>query len=213
MNLIIPLRNGSPNKYYELRFALRSICQHNLIDRCILVGGKPDWYVGDHIPFPDYDQYRKEENIRDKTNAGAQLIGGDFMYSNDDFFVTAPYPGLHNKGLLSDCLKNRNPAGSYTRLLKNTLTHFGDIPNVDTHAPMVMNTEGVERTMFDWPQWGLAFKTTYAAVNGLDSVYHPDCKVMDVADVVPGYYFSTYENSKNMEKLLEMWATPSIFEK
>lgn len=213
MVVIIPLRNQSKNNYYELRFALRSICIHNPIERCLLVGGKPEWYTGEHIQHVDYVSEFKEQNIRDKTVTAARIIKGDFLFANDDHFLLTPYTGVHNKGLLSDTLKNRQPNGSYTRLLQNTLSYFGDVENVDTHCPMLMNSEGVERTVFDWPKWGLGFKTTYAQVNKIPSVYHPDQKVADVSQVKDGLYFSTYEGAKNLTLLLDMFPVKSIFEK
>lgn len=210
MNLLIPLLNR-PSQ--ELKYAIRSICLHNTIDRCLIVGGKPSWYIGEHLPHPDYHGYHlKEENIRDKTNAGAKTLNGEFLFANDDHFVTAPYPGVHNKGLLSYCLKDRQKNGSYTRMLLNTFHKFGDIPNCDTHCPMIMNTDGVAKTMFEWPLWGIGFKTTYAAMNDIASTFHEDNKLHEIPDMVPIPYFSTYADCKNLHRLAEIFPDKSIFE-
>lgn len=174
MNLIIPLLNRDRGD--QLRFALRSITTHMPITRCILVGGKPAWYTGEHISHPDYIPERKEENIRDKTIAGSTGVG-EFLYANDDFILMAPLSTTWNKGTLSETLATRNKNGSYGRLLQNTIARYGDVPNVDTHCPMMMTEEGVKRTAFDWPIFGYGFKTCYAQENGIISEYMPDAKI------------------------------------
>lgn len=213
MDAIIPLLNHSHNNYFELRFAIRSLCKHNDLQRILLVGGLPIWWKGEHTAHTDYGFSRKELNIRDKVIAGAKVVDGEFLFANDDHFTLAPYPGVHNKGLLSHCLAGRQPNGSYTRLLQNTYDFFGDVPNCDAHCPMMMNSEGVKRTAFDWPIFGYGFKTTYAAMNGGESVFEPDHKVMEVTGRELGPYFSTYENSAGLENLLKMFPEKSIFEK
>ena len=224
MNLVIPLLNTSNNNYFNLRYAIRSACKHNRVERCILVGGKPSWYIGDHVPHVDYDKERKEENIRDKVVSGAQYLHDtssnldysgfiEFLFMNEDHFMLAPYQGAHNKGLLSDTLKNRQPNGIYTRLLQNTFNYFGDVPNADTHCPMRMSNHGIERTVFEWPRFGLGFKTTYCQVNVIETTYHIDHKVGDLAIVPPDApYFSTTGYYKGAEKLLQMFPEKSIFE-
>lgn len=204
---VIPLRNTSPNDYWELRHALRSLCQHAGITRCVLVGGKPSWYTGEHIPFPDYTADRKEENIRDKVLAAGV---DQFLYSNDDMFIRDPVTQVYNKGLLSQTIVSRGTMGSYTRLLKNTFARFGDVPNVDNHYPMYMKLNGVDRT--EWPQYGYGFKTTYAQLNGVESIYTPDEKVSDVANVGDGW-FSTNDDTKNLQMLAQLYPECSIFEK
>ena len=204
---IIPLRNNDDGRY--LRYALRSLTQQG-VTRCILVGGKPRWYVGDHVPFPDYTPERKEENIRDKVHAGAKLAT-EFIFSNDDHMLLAPVTYAHNKGLLSQTLIGRNPNGSYSRLLVNTMQRYGDVPNADTHSPQVMTAAGVERCMFDWPKFGIGFKTCYCQENGVTTDYYPDLKLDRPADVSGRLYFSTSDiyPVKALEKL---WPTPCLFE-
>lgn len=207
MNLLIPTRNKKDD---TLKFAIRSICEHNTIDRCLIVGFKPDWYLGEHLNFTDYIVQKKEENIRDKVYAGSKILS-EFLFANDDHFVLAPYPGVHNKGLLSETIKGRSSNGSYTICLQNTLKKYGDVENVDTHCPMVMNREGVERTMFEWPVYGYGFKTTYSQENGIESTYYPDNKVKTLNDV-SGPYFSTYHGCADLSKLNELFPNKSKFE-
>lgn len=208
MILIIPLRNSG--NFENLRYALRSICLHMPITDCILVGGKPKWYKGFHLEHKDYGIERKEENIRDKVIAGSELLGGEFIFANDDHILNAPITKIFNKGLLSENLATRNPNGSYARLLTNTINRYGDVANVDTHCPMIMNSEGVKLTKFDWPKFGIGFKTCYAQENGIVSEYMPDCKVSVIPEnrewysLTPGFRVKTLKN---------IFPEPCIFEK
>lgn len=207
MQLVIPLK--SDNRYEQLRLALRSICTHHDITDCVVVGGKPKWYTGKHIPFKDYGPVQAGENIRDKTIAGAELVQGEFMFANDDHILLEPLTETYNKGLLSGCLAQRRGNGTYTRLLRNTLDHYGDVPNIDTHCPMFMTTEGVQKTAFKWPLFGLGFKTVYAQENNLSSVYEEDCKVREYP--AGRKWFSMVDNF-NLEPLYKIFPVKSKFE-
>jgi len=205
MNLVIPLKNDG--NYQQLRFALRSITTHHDIDNCFLVGGKPPWYTGHHIPHKDYGNIHKEKNIRDKVLASG--VTGEFLYSNDDFILLQPITEVYNKGLLSDCLSKRIGNGSYTRCLRNTLNHYGDVNNVDTHCPMMMDSEMVKKTNFDWPDFGIGFKTCYAQENNIESVYLDDCKVSSVPVNRP--WFSLTDNFP-LQKLAVLFPNKCKFE-
>lgn len=147
----------------------------------IIVGGKPTWYCGYHIDFPDYDQSKKEQNIRDKVIEGSKGLGC-FLFANDDHIISKPITEVYNKGKISSTIVGRNPSGSYTRLLINTLNKYGNVDNVDTHCPMWMDSELVLKCDFDWPLFGLGFKTCYAQENNIKSVYMPDCKVSTIPE-------------------------------
>lgn len=203
--LVIPLRNDG--RYDQLRFALRSITTHHNITRCILVGGKPSWYTGDHIPHKDYGPVFKEANIRDKVIAAN--VHGEFLFANDDHILLKPINEVYNKGLLSECLSKRVGNGSYTRCLRNTFEHYGDVPNVDIHCPMWMTGEGVLKTAFDWPQFGIGFKTCYAQENCVESEYMEDCKV----SMLPSgrEWFSMTDQFK-VQELFGLFPQKSIFE-
>lgn len=171
MTLAIPLSNNG--RYNQLRYSLRSITKHHPeITECVLIGGKPDWYNGNHVIHKDYGPDHKEKNIRDKIS----LVSGSFLFANDDHILLEPIKTTWNKGMLQDNLSARNGNGSYTRLLKNTFEKYGNVPNVDTHCPMWMDSVGVQKTLFDWPRFGVGFKTCYAQENNIESEFMEDCK-------------------------------------
>lgn len=205
--VIIPLKNN--NQYNQLRFALRSITKHHPeITECILVGGKPAWYTGKHIPFKDYGPVFKEANIRDKVLAGCQGVD-QFLFANDDHILLAPLTKIFNKGLLLYCLSKRIGNGSYTRCLRNTFEHYGDVDNVDIHCPMWMTGEGVKKTNFEWPEFGIGFKTCYAVENQILSEYMEDCKTSTVP--VNREWFSLTDNFP-LQNLTQYFPERSIFE-
>ena len=207
MTILIPLLNRDPGE--QLRFALRSITTHMPVTRCILVGGKPKWYTGEHVPHPDYTPDRKEENIRDKVIAGSKGVG-EFLFANDDHILQSPFSGVYDKGLLSTTLAGRYSGGSYARLLQNTINRYGDVPNVDTHCPLMMSEEGVQRTLFPWPTFGIGFKTCYAQENGLHSVTAPDIKVPRGVPDAPWFSITDNYRVRDLEKI---FPKPCKFEK
>jgi hypothetical protein len=207
MNLVIPLRNNGD--FNQLRFALRSITAHHNITNCIIIGGKPTWYTGKHINHNEYTPDFKEANIRDKVLAAASIFTGEFLFANDDHILLSPIDRIWNKGLLSECLNKRIGNGSYTRCLRNTFEHYGDVFNVDTHCPMMMNTDEVKRTNFEWPRFGIGFKTCYVQENKLQSEYMEDCKT----SIIPTgrQWFSLTDNFP-IKQLVELFPEKSIFE-
>ena len=207
MNLVIPLKND--NNYEQLRYAMRSITTHHEIHKCFIVGGRPDWYTGNHIIHKDYSARFKEHNIRDKVLTACLHFPGEFLFANDDHILLQPINEVYNKGLLSDCLRSRAGHGSYTRCLRNTMERYGDVDNVDTHCPMVMDAELVSNTGFDWPDFGIGFKTCYAQENGISSVYMDDCKT----DKIPqGREWFSMTDIFPVRKLAELFPIKSKFE-
>lgn len=208
MTAIYPLRANDDGRY--LRYSLRSLSKVYPDLEPIVVGGCPAWYNGKHIAHPDYTHERKEENIRDKVAKGSEGVG-EFLFMNDDHFITTPITVAFDKGLLSETLKRRNSNGSYGRLLHNTLQHYGDVRNADIHTPMFMTGEGVRRTKFDWPMFGLGFKTCYCQENNISTVTIPDVKldkplqqyppIFSTSDLFPvKHLFALFPEKCNFEK-------------
>ena len=190
MTCIIPLLNShNPADHEELRYALRSLTLQG-VTRCILVGGRPKWYTGDHIPHADYNPKFKEQNIRDKVLLGASYIDGEFLYTQDDVYMMAPYAGVHNKGLLSQTLQGRNAHSSYYKSIANTIEAYGDVLDTDTHGPVIMDSKAVSVCYSEWKDFGQLFKTTYCHLNQVSSAYYPDAKI-DTPPEPGRLYFST----------------------
>jgi len=206
LQIVIPLLNRGP--YEQLRYAIRSMAIVYPNAEFILVGGKPKWYKGHHVAFSDYSQSEKEQNIRDKVIAGSKGIG-NFLFANDDHIIKFPIKETYNKGKLSETIKGRNPSGSYTRLLINTIRHYGDVYNVDTHCPMWMNSNLIKNTNFEWPQFGIGFKTCYAQENKIETLYMTDCKVSKVPELRQWWSMT---DDFDTRQLSSIYPQPSKFE-
>lgn len=206
MQIVIPLLNKGP--YEQLRYAMRSMATVYPNAEFILVGGKPKWYKGHHVAFSDYHPTKKEENIRDKVIAGSKGLG-NFLFANDDHILQFPIMETYNKGKLSETVKGRNPSGSYTRLLLNTIAQYGDVDNVDTHCPMWMNSNMIKNTNFEWPLFGIGFKTCYAQENKIESIFMNDCKV---SKIPPPRRWWSMTDDFDTRQLSSIYQQPSKFE-
>ena len=146
MDIVYICREGDNE---ELRYSIRSVMQ-NLPHRNIwVVGGKPNWYNGNHIAVRQNG--RKYDNARKNMQAiAASLeISEDFILMNDDFFVIKKVKDLshYHGGPLSeriDFLKNKYGVSPYIKMLTKTakyLAHRGirDPLNYALHVPFVMN--------------------------------------------------------------------------
>lgn len=175
----------------------------------IVVGGKPSWYIGHHIEHEDYHLTQKEKNIRDKVIKGAEGLGS-FLFANDDHILQFPIKETYNKGKLSTTIQGRNPSGSYTRTLINTLNKYGDVDNVDTHCPMWMDSELLMKCNYEWPLFGIGFKTCYAQENNINSVFMPDCKVSTIPINKQWYSMTDQFNTRLLQNI---FPTASKFER
>lgn len=132
---VIPLGSGSRWFNNELRYSLRSANYEHVV----LVGDKPDWFTGDHIPAKDGSVATL--NIWNKIKAACldPRVSDNFFYANDDYFylqpLVMPYPNYYGT------LQNGNNA--YKDICRHTMrilklnglgTNFYDI-----HRPMMIN--------------------------------------------------------------------------
>jgi hypothetical protein len=133
----------------ELKYSIRSVEKHLPPGRIWVVGGKPSWYVGHHIPVkqegPKYEN--AIENIR--AACESKQISSTFVLMNDDFFAIKPleevptYVGgfMVEKVALYSAI---SPRSTYTKILLRTSMKIGrigmDLPrDYELHVPMMMN--------------------------------------------------------------------------
>lgn len=82
---IIPLGSGSRHNDIELLFMLRGLHAHHPTAAPVVIGSKPVWYKGVHIPFPEDPTGCKENKIKKKVLHAATLYP-EFVLANDDHF-------------------------------------------------------------------------------------------------------------------------------
>ncbi len=147
-DVVIPYRKVTPDT--ELFFALKS--WKNIPHRNIwIVGDKPDWYKGNHIPITEYkwNIHIPIHNQENKIRAACEHpdISDDFILSNDDFFIMKPTQlKLFNRGTLQQHISERQRRDQYQRSLQQTLEilHRQDIAeplSFDLHIPMLLNKQ------------------------------------------------------------------------
>jgi len=148
MNFVYICKDGENE---ELRYSLRSIIKNCKVDNVFLVGGKPDWYIGEYISVSQkYSKYKNALN-NFKTICNSNIISNNFILMNDDFFITKPVDKIisYYNGTLQDKIDTYEAVmgrSSYVNRLKIThdkLINMGfDNPlNYEIHVPMKMSKE------------------------------------------------------------------------
>lgn len=202
--VIIPfLSNASGWDDNELRYCLRSICEHIPDDRVIIVGTPPSWYTGERMAYNDKKGLAfKTWNIIEKIKLAAPE--GEFIFLNDDIFILAPVCGNHYKGDLSQTHKGLGTY--YRRQVEATIALIGDVPDFDTHGPMIMN--GKVFKALPWPAYKepyILLKTFYAYYTHDAGGFYPDLKLTrrytpaQLIELLEGrLYFSVSDSGINL---------------
>lgn len=205
MKLVIPYRLPADGGI-ELRYAIRSMVKHfKPLSGVLLIGDKPEWYTGDHIPYADL-KGEKERSMQLKVLQAPDEI---FLYSNDDYFAAKDFNGYLPYYYDTDCrdMAARHPIDSYRKLYNNCLP---DWLNFDIHAPMVMhrNTFIASYNKMDAQT---PIKTTYGNFNGGAEVrgrYLCDCKIKgehSYEEIVYATkdrpFFSTHDSAINTDMI------------
>lgn len=147
----------------ELRYSIRSVVANMPPGNIWVVGGKPKWYIGNHIPVKQDSSKSKNAVNNLKAIANSKEIPENFILMNDDFFVVKPVKTIsyYHGGLLEDKIDlyiDLQPTSSYTRSLQEThrrLLKLGiqDPLDYELHVPMPMsktNLRIVLRTSSLW---------------------------------------------------------------
>lgn len=164
MRLVIPYQYSENSE--ELRYAIRSMVKHFIpLSGVLLIGDKPEWFCGDHIPLADVmypDQpgrIWKERSMQLKVLACPDEA---FLYSNDDFFANKDFktvPYYYD----FDCreMAITHSIGSYKKMYEQC---HPDWKSFDVHAPMIMMREKFHASFQEMieadSQWPI--KTMYA---------------------------------------------------
>ena len=205
MRLIIPYRHD-PSNGFELRYAIRSMVKHfKGMSGVVLIGDKPDWYCGGHIPAADTGA--KEWNIVKKILLSPYE---DFLYSNDDFFAAQDFDEtLPN--YYSTELRTARVHGKYVGRVINCRSVYPDGLFYDIHTPMVINLTKY-REANNLPQTKeYLCKSLYGNFIG-GGVQLQDNKIRNGKLIPPGPFFSTNDRTCKMINLNELYPVKSDYE-
>jgi hypothetical protein len=145
MNFVYICKDGENE---ELRYSIRSVVKNTNDPKIWVVGGKPDWYVGNHIPV--LQNQHKYQNALNNLRAAcaSEQIPEDFILMNDDFYITNKINEIkiYNNGLLEDQINQYHNLGlrsTYLNRLGKTYAYLQrrDISNpisYELHIPMPM---------------------------------------------------------------------------
>ncbi len=145
MNFVYICKDGENE---ELRYSIRSVVKNTNDPKIWVVGGKPDWYVGNHISV--LQNQHKYQNALNNLRAAcaSEEIPEDFILMNDDFYITNKINEIkiYNNGLLEDQINQYHSVGvrsTYLNRLGKTYAYLQrrNITNpisYELHVPMPM---------------------------------------------------------------------------
>jgi hypothetical protein len=181
MDYVYICRNGENE---ELRYSIRSVEKHLPPGRIWVVGGKPDWYTGNHIPVNQDDS--KYDNAIENLRAACESkkIGSSFALMNDDFFAIKPlqeiptYVGgfIVEKVALYSAIA---PRSTYTKRLLRTSIKLGkvgmDLPrDYELHVPMMMNKARLLSVINAYPD--CLWRSMYGNIYRVGGIHITDVK-------------------------------------
>ena len=145
MNFVYICKDGENE---ELRYSIRSVVKNTKDPKIWVVGGKPDWYVGNHISVLQ-DQHKYQNALNNlRAACASEEIPEDFILMNDDFYITKKINEIkiYNNGFLADHIQSYQNIGmqsTYLHRLGKTYAYLQrrDIPNpisYELHVPMPM---------------------------------------------------------------------------
>jgi hypothetical protein len=187
MDYVYICKNGDNE---ELRYSIRSVEKHAPEGRVWLVGGKPDWYVGDYIPRNNSNG--KQANAIENLTAVVESneISETFVLMNDDFFIINPIKEIktYHGGSLIEKIKLRkelSPRSKYNEQLLKTyrlLKRRGieEILDYDIHVPMLMTKSGLASVLELRTQW----RSTYGNMFSVGGTEVEDVKVYSHGDLL-----------------------------
>jgi hypothetical protein len=216
----------------ELRYSIRSVL-NSFPDATIwTVGGKPNWYVGNHLPVEQVGN--KYANAIKNLQALSKHpeISETFVLMNDDFFIVKKIEKIEQfyNGLLSDKINRYiKITGSSLYIKKLILTNNKllklEIKNpidYELHIPMVMEKEKLSNIVENYPD--CLWRSMYGNLYDVGGTEMQDVKIYinkrhrDRSSEMTeqSTFVSTEDNSFKvmLEKTFKgLFPTPSSYEK
>ena len=135
----------------ELKYSIRSVIESFPDSNIWVVGGKPDWYVGNYIKVEQKESKYKNAVENLKTISISDQISESFILMNDDFYIIKKIDKIENfhGGYLLNKInlyQKLNSNSQYTRKLSGTYKKlkalgFENPLDYELHVPMIMEKE------------------------------------------------------------------------
>ena len=135
----------------ELKYSIRSVVESFPNSNIWVVGGKPDWYIGNFIEVKQKESKYKNAVENLKAISVSEQISESFILMNDDFYIVKKIDKIENfhGGYLLDKInlyQKLNGNSQYTRKLSGTYKKlkalgFENPLDYELHIPMIMEKE------------------------------------------------------------------------
>jgi hypothetical protein len=205
MDLVYICRDGENE---ELRYSIRSAVKNMPHDKIWVVGGKPDWYIGPHIPVKQLETKYRNVGNNQAAAFSSKLISENIVLMNDDFFIIKPIDKIntYHNGLIADTVRSFRRSGvnsSYVRKLDHTRRvlrrEFGIHHSLsyELHVPMPATKSGMQKAI----KLGIAARTAYGNINGVGGEAMKDVKLYTGKIMEHKNYTEILDHYKNIKKL------------
>lgn len=182
MNFVYICKSGNNE---ELRYSIRSVINSFPDADIWLVGGKPDWYLGNYIKV-NQDSHKYVNAINNlQVLCKSQEISDEFILMNDDFFIIKQINTIDHfyNGLLSNKIdKYIKITGSSMYIKKLMLTNIRliergieDPYDYELHVPMAMEKNKLLAIINKYPS--CLWRSMYGNINNVGGTEMEDVKV------------------------------------
>jgi hypothetical protein len=141
----------------ELKYSIRSVVESFPDSNIWVVGGKPDWYVGNYIQVNQVHTKYKNAAENLKKICSSSEISESFVLMNDDFYIIKKIDNIENYhgGYLLNKInlyQKINGNSNYTRKLAATYKKIiglgiTDPLDYELHIPMIMEKEKLKEVL------------------------------------------------------------------
>jgi len=169
----------------ELKYSIRSVVKSFPDSNIWVVGGKPDWYVGNYIKVEQKESKYKNAVENLKKICLSPEISNTFILMNDDFYIIKKINDIetyHGGYLLNkiNLYQKINGNSNYTRRLAATyrkITALGIENPIDyeLHVPMIMEKEKLSEVLKYSDQF--LWRSMYGNIYNVGGVEMQDVKV------------------------------------
>lgn len=225
MDIVYICRDGENE---ELRYSIRSVMQNLPHDNLWVVGGRPNWYKGAHIPVIQNKTYFLNAKTNMRRVLHSDQISDKFILMNDDFFVMQPVEELQYmySGLLLDKIQLRekqNPGDLYTKMLLKTYSelyqrsHIKQPLDYELHVPMMFEKEKLSSVIGSQGLW----RSMYGNIYNVGGEQFTDTKIYNKDHVlskniinIESKYLSTEDKvfEDHKQWFNKLFSKPSKFE-
>jgi hypothetical protein len=186
----------------ELRYSIRSIVESFPYANIWVVGGKPDWYIGNYIEVEqsNYKYKNAVENL--KSICSSLEISDSFILMNDDFYIINKIENIetfHGGYLLNkiNLYQKLNSNSNYTRKLNSTYKRLKGIGidnplDYELHIPMVMEKEKLQEVLKNNDQF--LWRSMYGNIFQVGGSEMQDVKVYGSGPLIPKSYNLNLDN-------------------